>query len=162
VRTILTSIESEYRRYKSLAERAIAQMRDDELGQMGPGGGSSVAIIMRHIGGNLASRFTDFLTADGEKPWRDRDTEFVERDVPRSEVMEHWERGWSILFETLAALRDEHLTHEVVVRGQPSPVHEALHRSLAHTSYHVGQIVYLAKSARGDDWRTLSIPKRQA
>lgn len=159
---LLVSITNEFRRYKTLGDKAIAQLRDEELGAAGPGANSSVATIAWHIAGNLASRFTDFLTTDGEKPWRDRDREFLERHVPRADLVAYWERGWSILFDTLASLDDAHLTHAVTVRGQPLLVHEALHRALAHASYHVGQIVYLAKSARGDDWQSLSIPPGQS
>ncbi|MGE0702872.1 MAG: DUF1572 family protein [Vicinamibacterales bacterium] len=157
-RVLVAAIEAEFRRYRSLGEGAIAQMHDHELGQAGPGGGSSVTIIVWHIGGNLTSRFTEFLTTDGEKPGRDRDSEFIDRQVSRGELLAHWEKGWAILFESLAALSDAHLKNEVTIRRQRYPVHEALLRALAHISYHVGQIVYLAKSARGSGWKTLSIP----
>lgn len=162
MRDIIGSIEAEYRRYKTLAEGAIAQARDDELSAPGPGGGSSIAVVVWHVAGNLASRFTDFLTADGEKPWRRRDEEFVARQASRGEVVEKWERGWRILFDALAALTDAQLGQHVTIRGERLTVHRALHRSLAHTTYHVGQIVYLAKSFRGDAWNSLSIPLGQS
>lgn len=158
-RDIVESIEGEFRRYKALAEGAFAQLTDDELSRVGHEGDNSAATIGWHIAGNLASRFTDFLTADGEKDWRDRDSEFQERRVSRDEFLQYWERGWSLLFEALAGLSDTHLTYNITIRRQQYPVHEALHRSLAHATYHVGQIVFLAKSARGESWKTLSIPK---
>lgn len=161
-RTIVQSIEGEFRRYKALAESAIAQLTDEELGRSWGEGDNSIATIGWHIGGNLASRFTDFLTSDGEKPWRDRDAEFLERRVPRREFLAHWENGWNILFSALEELSDAHLMYLVAVRRQQYPVHEALHRSLAHASYHVGQIVYLARAARGAAWKTLSIPRGES
>jgi uncharacterized damage-inducible protein DinB len=156
--SVVDSIRVEYRRYKTLAERAIEQLRDEELSQAGPGGGNSVAVICWHVSGNLRSRFTDLLTTDGEKPWRRRDEEFEPRTVTRAELLAKWESGWQALEQALAGLTDAHLGHTVTIRSQPLTVHEALHRSLAHTSYHVGQIVYLTKAFRGGDWKTLSIP----
>jgi hypothetical protein len=104
------------------------------------------------------SRFTDFLTSDGEKPWREREEEFRARTVTRSELLSKWNEGWNVLLGTLATLSDEVLQDTVTIRGQPLLVHEALHRSLSHLSYHVGQIVYVAKSMRGNEWKYLSIP----
>ncbi|MGE5175583.1 MAG: DUF1572 family protein [Hyphomicrobiales bacterium] len=162
MRTVVGSIESKYREYKKLAEDAMAQVPEEALGAPGPGGGSSIATIARHVGGNFASRFSDFLTADGEKPWRDRESEFVPRTPSRAELLEHWERGWGILFHELAALTDADLGRTVTIRGKGLSVLEALIRSLTHACYHVGQIVYLAKSDRGDAWRSLSIPPGQS
>lgn len=156
--TILSSIEAEFRRYKALAEASFAQLSDDELIQPGPGEGNSVTIIAWHVAGNLASRFTDFLTDDGEKPWRDREDEFRPRNPTRSELILHWERGWRAVFDTLSTMTDDQLRTTVRIRGLEHPVHQALHRLLAHASYHVGQIVYLAKAIRGKDWKYLTIP----
>jgi uncharacterized damage-inducible protein DinB len=156
--TIVESIRAEYERYKTLAERAIEQLRDEELSQAGPGASNSIAVICWHVAGNLRSRFTDFLTSDGEKPWRRRDEEFEPRTVTRAELLAKWESVWLALQRTLAVLTDDHLQQHVTIRSQSMTVHEALHRSLAHTSYHVGQIVYLAKAFRGSEWKTLSIP----
>lgn len=158
MREILMSVEAEYRRYRALGEAAMDQLSDAELVQSGPGGANSVAVVAWHMGGNLASRFTDFLTSDGEKPWRNRDEEFAARNPTREEMSEQWERGWSILFDSLASLKDEHLSATVSIRGVELRVYEALHRSLAHASYHVGQIVYVARAIRGAGWRYLSIP----
>ncbi|MBI3048033.1 MAG: DUF1572 family protein [Acidobacteria bacterium] len=156
--SVVDSIRAEFDRYKTLAERSFEQLRDEELSQTGPGGGNSIAIICWHVAGNLRSRFTDFQTADGEKPWRKRDEEFEPRAVTRTELLAKWEGGWRALREALSSLTDADLGRTVTIRSQPHTVHEALHRALAHISYHVGQIVYLAKSFRGPEWKTLSIP----
>jgi uncharacterized damage-inducible protein DinB len=160
--TLITSIESEYRRYKALAERALEQVSESQLSTPGPAEGNSLAVVCWHLSGNLRSRFTDFLTSDGEKPWRQRDEEFETRTVSRAELMAKWEQGWKVLLDALAGLTDEALDRTVTIRGQALRVHEALHRSLAHTSYHVGQIVYLAKALRGEGWTYLSIPPGQS
>ena len=157
MRSIIESVENEYRRYEKLGEGAIAQLRDEELADSGAEKGNSAATMVWHISGNLKSRFTDFLTSDGEKPWRDRESEFLPRLVARDELMRKWSEGWSVLFASLGSLTDADLTKTVVIRGQTLSVVEALHRSLAHAAYHVGQIVYLAKSLRGREWESLSI-----
>jgi hypothetical protein len=115
-----------------------------------------------HVSGNLKSRFTDFLTADGEKPWRDRDAEFQSRRVTQAELLEKWEEGWGVLFATLRDLTDSDLGRSVTIRNHPLSAAEALHRSLAHISYHVGQIVFIAKAMRGKEWENLSIPPGQS
>ncbi len=158
MRQIVGSIEGEYRRYKALGDRAIEQLTDAQLSVVSSSGGNSVATIVWHISGNLESRFTDFLQSDGEKPWRDRESEFLQRTVARAELQAKWEKGWTVLFQSLGGLEDEHLHATVQIRGVPLTVHEALHRSLAHSSYHVGQLVFLAKALRGAEWQHLSIP----
>ena len=155
--TFADSIRAEYLRYKALAEAAVDQLSDDQLSAPGQNGGNSIAVICWHVSGNLKSRFTDFLTTDGEKPWRQREEEFKARTVTRSELLSKWTEGWNVLLGTLSTLTDEQLTQTVAIRNQPLLVHEALHRSLAHLSYHVGQIVYVAKAMRGKDWKYLSI-----
>lgn len=159
MRTFVQSIEAEFGRYRALGEGAIRQVADDQLSQAGPLGGSSLAVLVWHISGNLASRFTDFLTADGEKPWRRREEEFDERTVTRDAFMARWDEGWRVLESTLATLSDDDLQRTVTIRGQALAVHEALHRALAHVASHVGQIVYVAKAFRGDAWTSLSIPR---
>lgn len=154
---LIKSIEAEYLRYKALAESAIKQVPEPALSQSGPANGNSLAVICWHVSGNLKSRFTDFLTSDGEKPWRDREEEFAARAVSRSELMDKWADGWAALSVALQELTDGDLTKTVTIRGQPLLVHEALHRSLAHASYHVGQIVYLAHAICGAEWKYLSI-----
>jgi hypothetical protein len=155
---LIRSIEAEYRRYKALGDAALDQVAEPQLCERLAGAGNSLATICWHLSGNLQSRFTEFLTSDGEKPWRDREEEFNERSVSRAELMQKWNTGWDVLFGTLADLTDEDLTDTITIRSQPLAVHEALHRSLAHASYHVGQIVFLAHALRGADWKYLSIP----
>jgi uncharacterized damage-inducible protein DinB len=155
---MIDAIRAEFLRYKALGERAIAQLNDAELSAPPAGGGNSIASICWHISGNLRSRFTDFLTTDGEKAWRQRDEEFEPRSVTQGELLAKWEQGWDVLLATLAGLRDDQLEATVTIRGQALRVREALLRALGHVSYHVGQIVYAAKVARGSDWEYLSIP----
>lgn len=162
MRDLIESIRGEYERYKALGDGAVRQVHDDELSKPGPNGSSSLAIVCWHLSGNLRSRFTDFLTADGEKPWRNREEEFDDRAVSRAEFLAKWEEGWRVLFDALDRLTDDHLRATVTIRAQALKVHEALHRSLAHTAYHVGQMVYLAKAFRGEQWSSLSIPRGQS
>jgi uncharacterized damage-inducible protein DinB len=159
---IVSSVLAEYLRYKGLAEAAIAQLSDADLVAPGPGGGNSIAVLCWHLAGNFRSRFTDFLTSDGEKPWRRREEEFSRRAVTRDELVASWEGGWAVLLETLRGLTDADLDREVTIRGQRLRVTEALHRSLAHASYHVGQIVYQARGLKAGGWRWLSIPPGQS
>ena len=156
--TLIKSIEAEYLRYKVLAEAALEQVPEARVSEAGPAGGNSLAIICWHLAGNLQSRFTGFLETDGEKPWRNREEEFTARTVSRADLLAKWTLGWDALLSTLRALTDADLAKPVVIRGRPLAVHEALFRSLAHASYHVGQIVYLAHMICGSDWRYLSIP----
>ena len=157
--SVIQSLVDEYKRYKALAEAAIAQVGDEELGHPGHDGGNSIEMLIRHIAGNLKSRFTDFRTSDGEKPWRHRDDEFESAALSRTELMQLWDDSWDVLFGELETLSDADLGATVTVRRQPLRIDEALHRSLAHAAYHVGQIVFMAKAMRGGGWRTLSIPK---
>jgi hypothetical protein len=161
MRKFVEAIEGEYGRYKSLAEAAVEQLSDDQL-QIGLAGGNSVAIIVQHIAGNLKSRFTDFLTTDGEKPWRDRESEFTKPSTDRPTLLAQWEDGWQSVIAALAVLVDGDLDRTVAIRGVPLSVAQALQRSLAHTAYHVGQIVLVARGIRGADWRYLSIPPGQS
>jgi hypothetical protein len=156
--TLIKSVEDEFRRYKALAEGAMGQVPEAALSASGLNEGNSLAVMCWHISGNLKSRFTDFLTTDGEKQWRHREEEFAARSVSREDLLAKWNDGWQTLLGTLATLQDEDLPKTVTIRGQPLAVHEALHRSLAHTSYHVGQIVYLSHAIVGAGWKYLSIP----
>ena len=155
----LESIASNFRKQKSLADRAIAQLDDAKLRIPLDDNTNSICVIMKHVGGNLVSRFTDFLTTDGDKPDRNRDGEFVDDFPSRQAILEHWERGWAVLFVTLASLRPEDLSKIVTIRGEPHTVVDALHRSLAHCGYHVGQIVQLARFLAKDRWATITIPR---
>jgi uncharacterized damage-inducible protein DinB len=151
-------IERELRRYKALAENAMAQVDESALNRAAPGFNNSIAVLVWHISGNLKSRFTDFLTTDGEKAWRQRDEEFVARTVTRAELLAKWEDGWSVLLATLAALEDGDLSRTISIRQEPMSAEQALYRVMAHVAYHVGQIVYLAKAASGEAWTFLTIP----
>jgi uncharacterized damage-inducible protein DinB len=156
---IIESIKSEYERYKSLAEGAISQINDDDLHKKLDEDGNSIAVIMNHLSGNFKSRFTNFLTEDGEKPWRIRDEEFEEKLEGRALLLEKWDESWKILFDQLDALKDSDLDKMVKIRGKELTICDALQRSLAHTSYHVGQIVLLARVYVGSKWQSLSIPR---
>jgi hypothetical protein len=159
VASIVSSIAGEFRRYKALGDAALAQLKDEELAiGTAANGSNSAAILVWHVGGNLRSRFTDFLTSDGEKPWRARDEEFTTRAVTREELLEKWNGGWDALFGALDGLSDDQLRQTITIRAQAFEVHDALHRSLAHIAYHVGQLVFLAKSFRREQWTNLSIP----
>jgi len=147
---------------RDLAERAIAQLSDEKLHQPLDENTNSVAIIMKHMAGNMLSRWTDFLTTDGEKDWRNRDSEFVDDFHSRDELMAFWQRGWDCLFSTLNALTAADLTRTVRIRGQPHNVIEAIHRGLDHYGYHVGQIVLVARVLAKDDWTTLTIPRGES
>lgn len=149
---------------KRLAEGALDQVSDEEFFRvLDDGESNSLAVIVKHMAGNARSRFTDFLTTDGEKPWRHRDQEFeMAGDATRAELMEAWEAGYQIIFDTIAALQPEDLARTVAIRGEPHSVMQALHRATAHLAYHAGQIVFLAKHWRGKEWKTLSVPRGQS
>lgn len=152
-----------FRGHKRLAEGAIAQLEDRQLHAQLDEESNSIATIMRHLAGNMRSRFTDFLTTDGEKPDRNRDSEFDEHIQPsREELMRTWEAGWQIVFDTLTSLVPGDLHRTVTVRGEPLSVLQAINRQLAHYAYHVGQIVFVAKHLKGSGWQTLSIAKGQS
>jgi uncharacterized damage-inducible protein DinB len=144
---------------RRLAERAVAQLPDEKLHVPLDGNTNSIAVIMKHIAGNLLSRWTDFLTTDGEKPWRNRDAEFVNSFTSRDELEAYWERGWACLLEALKSLSADDLTRTVSIRGEPHSAPLAIQRSLGHTCYHVGQIVQVARILAGDKWETLTIPR---
>jgi uncharacterized damage-inducible protein DinB len=159
---MIEAVRSEFLRYRRLAEGAMAQIPDGALTESPADGSNSIAVICQHVAGNLRSRFTDFLVSDGEKPWRRRDDEFVPRLETRDAILADWVSGWDVLFGALGQLTDADLARTVTIRSQPMTVTEALLRALAHVAYHAGQIVYLAKAARGADWTSLSIPPGQS
>lgn len=156
---LIDDFRSEYGRYRKLGDGALGQITDDGLNALPSSDGNSVAMIVRHVGGNLVSRFTNFTTTDGEKPDRDRETEFEIRTYTRDDVAAWWEKGWAALDTALAGLNDGMLQNTVTIRGQPLTIHAALSRSLSHTSYHVGQIVLLARMHASGEWKSLSIPR---
>jgi len=159
----LKDIARSYHNYKVLAERAIAQVTDADLHTLIDSDANSIAVIVKHVAGNLRSRFTDFLTTDGEKADRDRDAEFEMPDrVPRDAMLKWWNTGWDAVLKAIEALTPDDLERTVYIRGEAFLVVEALNRSITHTSYHVGQIVTLARHFAGSNWKTLSIPRGQS
>jgi hypothetical protein len=144
---------------KVWADKAIAQLSDDKLHIALDPNTNGIAVIMKHVAGNLLSRWTDFLTTDGEKPWRNRDDEFVDTFTTRDELIAYWDSGWQRLFDSLSALSSDDLGKTVVIRGEPHSVPLAIQRSLAHCAYHVGQIVLIARILAGDHWTTITIPR---
>jgi len=153
---------SSFRSAKKLAERAMEQIADDEFFATIDEEANSIALIVKHIAGNLRSRWTDFLTTDGEKADRNRDTEFELIGEKREALMKFWEEGWQILFDSIEPLRAEDFSKTVTIRGEPHTVVEAINRQLTHYSYHIGQIVLLAKHFRSKEWKTLSVPKNRS
>lgn len=145
--------------YKSLADKAIAQLSDDELFKSLSNDDNSVAIIMQHMIGNARSRFTDFFTSDGEKPNRNRDEEFVLKYTNREQLLVQWEDAWKLLFDLLYNMKPEELSNTVHIRAERQSALKAINRQIAHYAYHVGQIVFLAKHFKGESWNTLSIAK---
>ena len=157
--TLVNSIHL-YEYYKSLGEKALAQVTDDDALNWTPDPKSnSINVIIKHLHGNMLSRWTDFLTTDGEKPWRNRDSEFEEANHTRDEIMSWWEEGWSCLFNALNELKPEDMEKTIYIRNMGQSVEDAIIRQLAHYAYHVGQIVYLARLVNKGDWKSLTIPR---
>jgi uncharacterized damage-inducible protein DinB len=151
-----------FRNYKTLAEKAMAQVSDEEFFRQIDEESNSIAIIVKHIAGNLESRWTEFLTSDGEKDFRNRDTEFVAGTETRESLIESWEEGWQCLFDALEPLRPADFEKKITIRQQPHTICEAINRQLTHYAYHVGQITFLAKHFRASGWQTLSVPKNSS
>ena len=154
---------SSFRAYKKLAEKAITQVNDEEFFVTLDEESNSVAVIMKHMAGNMFSRWTDFLTSDGEKPNRNRDMEFViEPQTTKDEVIDYWEHGWKCVFEALEPLRPEDFEKKVTIRGEEHTIVQAINRQMTHYAYHIGQIVFLAKHFRSAEWKSLSIPRNRS
>jgi len=151
-----------FRYYKNLVERAMAQVTDDQLLAVLDSEANSIAVMVKHLSGNMRSRWPDFLTTDGEKPGRDRDAEFEDPPATREALVAAWEEGWQCLFTALEPLADEDLQRTVTIRGEPHSVMQTINRQLAHYAYHCGQIVLLAKHYRNSEWKSLTIPKRKS
>ena len=151
-----------FRFYKQLAERAMDQVSDQQLFEAFDEEMNSIAIITKHMAGNMRSRWTDFLTSDGEKPNRNRDSEFVKPPSTRAELMKIWNEGWDQAFAALEPLSDSDLERKVAIRGEPHSVMQAINRQVAHYAYHVGQIVFLAKHLKASDWKSLSVPRNKS
>jgi Protein of unknown function (DUF1572) len=148
--------------YKKLGERAIEQVTDQQLFQVLDEEMNSIAIIVKHMTGNMRSRWTDFLTSDGEKPNRNRDSEFVDPPSTRAALMEIWEEGWRCVFSAVEPLKDADLDRTVTIRGEDHSVMQAINRQIAHYAYHCGQIVFLAKQFQHSKWKSLSVPRNKS
>lgn len=156
----LDEARRQFRGHKRLGEGALAQLRDEDFFRTLDPEANSVAVVIKHLAGNMRSRFSDFLTSDGEKPDRHRDQEFeITAATTREEVMGWWEQGWAIVFSALESLKPEDVMHTVTIRQEPHTVLQAINRQIAHYAYHVGQIVFLAKHFRSSEWKSLSIPR---
>jgi hypothetical protein len=155
----LKDLLSLFRYYKRLADGALAQITEEQLYSELDPEANSIAVIMKHMAGNMLSRWTDFLTSDGEKPFRDRESEFRDPPRPRETLIELWEQGWQSLFSALDPLSEDDMTRTITIRGEAHSVMQAINRQLGHYAYHCGQIVLLAKHCRQDKWRSLSIPR---
>jgi hypothetical protein len=156
----LTDVVDQFRQLKDLGDRALAQVRDADLFAALDPESNSLAVLIQHMAGNLRSRWTDFLSSDGEKPDRDRDSEFeVATGTTRAGLLERWEEGWRCLFQALTALHEEDLALTVLIRAEPHSVVKAINRQLTHYAYHVGQIVFLSKHLASATWRNLSVPR---
>ena len=151
-----------FRYYKNLAERAMAQVTDEQLLAVLDGEMNSIAIVVKHMAGNMRSRWTDFLTSDGEKPDRNRDAEFVDPPLTRQALLALWEEGWQCIFRALEPLSDQDLERTITIRGEAHSVIQAINRQIAHYSYHCGQIVLLAKHFKHNEWQSLTIPRKQS
>jgi hypothetical protein len=163
VQNYLDDSRSAMRAYKKLAEKALAQLKDEEFFVTLDDESNSVAVVMKHMAGNMLSRWTDFLTSDGEKPNRNRDTEFViDPNTTKDEVLAYWERGWQCVFDALAPLTSADCEKTVTIRGETHTIVQALNRQLMHYAYHIGQIVFLAKHFRSAQWTSLSIPRNRS
>ncbi len=161
-RLVVDAFEREFQKTRQLCDRAIAQLSDAQLHTRLDAEANSVAMLMGHLAGNMRSRWTDFLTTDGEKPWRQRDAEFEPPALDRAALMVSWQAGWQVLVDTLATLTDDDLTRTITIRGEGQSVLSALTRQLAHYAGHAYQIVLVAKHLKGDAWDVLSIPRGQS
>ena len=156
----LDEARRQFRGHKRMAEAAMAQLRDEDFFTTIDSESNSIAVLVKHLAGNMRSRFTDFLTSDGEKPDRFRDREFELGDATtRAQVMKWWEEGWQCVFSAIEGLRPEDVARTVTIRGEPHTVLQAINRQIAHYAQHIGQMVFLAKHLRSREWKTLSIPR---
>ena len=155
----LSSIKKQFEYYKSVGEKTFAQLAEEDLFWQFNEESNSIAVIVNHLSGNMKSRWTDFLTSDGEKAWRNRDMEFESVIRTRAELLTKWEEGWSCLFEALSTINKENFDAAIYIRNQEHTILEATHRQLAHYAYHIGQIAYIGRMVRGPAWKSLTIPK---
>lgn len=159
---ILETSIKQFRYYKALGDKTIGQLPERALFLEQTNGINSIAVIVKHLSGNMLSRWTDFLTTDGEKEWRNREAEFEADIRTKAELLEKWEAGWEVLLNTLTSLKPEDVSKVVYIRNQGHTVLEAILRQISHYAYHVGQMVYIGKLVQGKDWESLSIPKGES
>ncbi len=162
VKNYLDSSRFEFQRYKTLGDKTFAQLGDSDILWKQHEGDNSISQIVKHISGNMLSRWTNFLSEDGEKPWRHRDTEFEKPFTTKTEMIVAWEKGWQCLFDALASINPDNFNSLVKIRNEEHTIVEAVNRQLAHYANHVGQIVLLGKMLKGDNWVSLSIPKSES
>ena len=155
----LESTKKLFRYYKSLGDKSLEQIEGEKIHHRFDENSNNIATIVKHIAGNMLSRWTDFLTADGEKEWRNRETEFEDTFSTKEEMLEYWEKGWNCLFKAIDPLTESDLDKVVYIRNEGHSVVEAMNRQLAHYSYHVGQLVFVIKVLKSADWKTLTIPR---
>ena len=161
-KSYLDSVIKQFRYYRSLGDKTLERLSFEQLKHAPEEFSNSVAIITKHIAGNMLSRWTNFLTEDGEKAWRDRDQEFIDSFTSKEELIAYWDKGWQCLFDAITPLNEDQLEQLVYIRNQGHTVTEALNRQLAHYAYHIGQMIILAKQIRGEQWKSLSIAKGQS
>jgi hypothetical protein len=160
--TYLQSVIKRMKSYKDLGDKTFEQLEEKDFHFQPNEASNSIAIIIQHLAGNMLSRFTNFLTEDGEKEWRNRDEEFNEQQSSKEKLIEHWENGWQVLFNTLQSLAENDLMKTIYIRSEALSVVDAINRQLAHYPHHVGQILYIGKMIKNDQWKSLSIPKNQS
>ncbi|MDF0717543.1 DUF1572 domain-containing protein [Muricauda sp. 334s03] len=158
----LSNVKFEFQRYKTMGNKTFAQISDDDIHWKYAETDNSIAIIVKHMIGNMLSRWTNFLTEDGEKSWRERDLEFEKPYITKAEMISAWEKGWKCLFEALESINSTNFDSKVFIRGEEHSIIEAINRQLAHYASHVGQIVFVAKLIKGNNWKSLSIPKGES
>ncbi|GLU45492.1 DUF1572 domain-containing protein [Allomuricauda sp. NBRC 101325] len=155
----LSNVKFEFRRYKTMGDATFDQLSEEDMHWKYAETDNSIAIIVKHIAGNMLSRWTDFLTEDGEKSWRNRESEFVDSLISKEEILTYWEKGWNCLFTALDSINTSNFDSKIKIRGEEHTIVEAINRQLAHYPNHVGQIAYIGKMIKGNDWISLSIPK---
>jgi hypothetical protein len=158
----LDSVIKRFKEYKVLGEKTFEQLKDEEMHFQPNEASNSIAVIIQHLHGNMLSRWTNFLTEDGEKEWRKRDDEFEVHGFTKQQLVEKWNEGWKAVLDTLQSLTENDLSKTITIRSQPLNVVDAINRQMAHYSYHVGQIVYLGRWITKDEWKSLSIPKNKS
>lgn len=158
-KNFIESAVSEFRRYKTLGDKTFTQLSDKDIHWQNGDYDNSIAIIVKHLSGNMLSRWTNFLTKDGEKTWRNRDTEFEESPTTKAEMIVIWEKGWNCLFDAMDTVTEENFNQKIKIRNENHSIIEAVHRQLAHYAGHIGQIIYIGRMIKGKNWQSLSIPK---